>query len=543
MALREQISIYPNHSVAGEPLLVTLAGLVPADFRSAERGMAFAYADAVIAFSCDRRSTPAAKERQGRCFIVTRWDAFAANRLGAKVRFSSSLRLDPRLRGRTLDHEAIEGIGSIDVKGGDEVLAFYDDLPVWVSRDQQGDVVDLVSVPLPKIPTSESVFEHLNGGRFLELLPLLHFLRNVTAGLRWECPPLRACLMFDDPNLHWCSYGFLNYRSLIDRARSRGFHVALATVPLDTWFADRRTASLIRENERHVSLLIHGNNHTRAEFANAGFTALPSLAQSLKRIDRLERKTGVHVERVFAPPHSACAESAMHAMLSLGFQAACIDPWSLRHWNPGRKWPPTFGLGISELMAGFFPVLPRFKLSDSFEGGIVISAYLDRPIIPLAHHTTVRDGLEILDRIAALINSFEGVAWSGPEGMLRSNFLSRREQDRLLITPYSRCITFTVPQGIYTIILQPVEQSAGTNGEEVLILQEHAGRREQYRTGTESPIPVFPGDQIEMRWSVLGPIDYADVAILRTGFWPCSRRLLSEVRDRCLPLLSFGTRR
>jgi len=38
-------------------------------------------------------------------------------------------------------------------------------------------------------------------------------------------PPLRACFVIDDPNLHWPSYGHLDYRRMAEHARRGGYHV------------------------------------------------------------------------------------------------------------------------------------------------------------------------------------------------------------------------------------------------------------------------------------------------------------------------------
>jgi hypothetical protein len=159
------------------------------------------------------------------------------------------------------------------------------------------------------------------------------------------------------------------------------------------------------------------------------------LAQSLRRIVRLEEAAGLHVARVMAPPHGAYTDGGLAAMLALGFEGACISTGSLRRWNPGRQWQPTFGLEIAEIMDGGLPVIPRFRLSSSCESPIVISAFLDRPIIPVGHHDTVADGLDLLSHIADVINSLGAVRWENPELMFRSNYLSMQEGATLRIRP------------------------------------------------------------------------------------------------------------
>ena len=246
---------------------------------------------------------------------------------------------------------------------------------------------DIVSAPLPKLTGGEQPFDYLDGQQFIQLLPLLHFLRQVTTDLAWRRPPLRACMMFDDPNLHWTSYGHMSYRELVKQAKAFGYHVAMATVPLDAWGPHRRSVSLFKNNPERLSLLIHGNDHRRQELAQ---TRPPEeyfqlLAQSLQRIGVLKKRPGSKIARVMVPPHEALSEAAFAAMLALGFEGASLTPWMLRYWNSKRQWPATFGLEIAEMMDGF-PVLPRFDLSATSEGPIVISAFLGRPIVLFEHH-------------------------------------------------------------------------------------------------------------------------------------------------------------
>ena len=46
-------------------------------------------------------------------------------------------------------------------------------------------------------------------------------------------PPLRAAIVFDDPNLRWRSYGYIDYRRLVEHADEHGYHAAMAMIPLD----------------------------------------------------------------------------------------------------------------------------------------------------------------------------------------------------------------------------------------------------------------------------------------------------------------------
>ena len=83
------------------------------------------------------------------------------------------------------------------------------------------------------------------------LLALHVFLRRVCGERAWQPPPLRASFVIDDPNLHWRSYGFLDYRELVAQAVRLRHHVGFAMVPLDGRLVDQRAAALVRASRSH----------------------------------------------------------------------------------------------------------------------------------------------------------------------------------------------------------------------------------------------------------------------------------------------------
>jgi hypothetical protein len=221
-------------------------------------------------------------------------------------------------------------------------------------------------------------------------------------------------------------------------------------------------------------------------------------------------------------------------MFALGFEGACISPWSLRDWAGQSAWSPTFGLGMAELVEGGFPVIPRFRLSQDCEANIVISAFLGRPLIPVGHHDTVAGGLDLLARIAELINSLGEVRWGSPEMILRSNFLSRIEGATLAVRPCAARLCLTVPPEVTALRIEPSETGAfrvaarGTAGARVI--------------GPE-PIPVRAGEELEVVAEGWGTIDCAQVERPGFSWWATPRRVLCETRDRLQPVLPRVRRR
>ena len=388
MTPRKNIFIHPSSDLMDPLLREAMTCLAPVRFVDCPDLAACKRGDAVISLSGNDETLQTMMRGGLRCFHIAKGTAESNPAAGgACVRFGNSDHLDRIFRNRTISHKVPPDLSVIRPEAGDEILASFDERPVWILKRGTDVSADVVSAPLPKLTDREQPFDYLDGQQFIQLLPLLHFLRQVTTDLAWTRPPLRACMMFDDPNLHWTSYGHMSYRELVKQAKAFGYHVALATVPLDAWGPHNRSVHLFKNNPEHLSLLIHGNDHARQEL---GQTRPPEeyfqlLAQSLQRIVRLEEKTGLKIARVMVPPHEALSEAALAAMLALGFEGASLTPWMLRYWNSKRQWPATFGLEIAEMMDGF-PVLPRFDLSATSEGPIVISAFLGRPIVLFEHH-------------------------------------------------------------------------------------------------------------------------------------------------------------
>jgi hypothetical protein len=334
-----------------------------------------------------------------------------------------------------------------DVSSG-QPLASVAGRPIWWQLGDEAAAQSICTYALAELYDGEALRDHLRAGRFMGLLPLVHFLGQVLGADGWSLPPLRASFVIDDPNLHWSSYGFLKYGELVAHATRHGYHVGFATIPLDGWLVNRRAAALVRENPAALSLLMHGNDHVARELGrlNGDGEAEAAIAQALRRIAVLERRSGIAVERVMAPPHGACSEAALRAMFGLGVQAACISrpyPWrdalpaptALAGWHP------------AELVAGGLPVLPRYPIGHPRED-LALRALLGQPLILYGHHGDFAQGLDLFAQAAADINGLGEVRW-GPLGAIaRDNYATRRVGKVLHVRMYSRRVDVEVPAGV-----------------------------------------------------------------------------------------------
>jgi len=431
-------------------------------------------------------------------------------------------------RGRSLrTHVAAEAKPLILV-GGEKVLASSEEGPLWSVSEANGTKHFRSSLGWPCLPEDGSLISVLNGDRFLELLPIIHFVRTVCGLSRYEGPPLRACFMFDDPNLHWPRYGFVDFQQIASHAARENYHVSFATIPLDAWFTHAGTADLFRKNSDWLSLVVHGNNHTHKELAQNTEQPVRAslLLQALRRMERLEHKSGLNVSRTMVPPHGACSEAMLEELPKCGFESATISHGSLRAHNQDRPWTRNLGYHPSEMVQGC-PVLPRWGLNGNVQNVILLAAYLKQPIILRGHHADLRDGLEVLDQLAQFINGLGDVLWGNMTKLSRANYEWRMDGDLLRVIPLGRRLDIRLPQQAARLVVENSRQNITP------CWQISASRDSILNVNVHEPVPL--PDETGKTISMLAAGKSSPLSennSFRPPLWAFLRRLLTEGRDR-----------
>src|SRR4029077_9833256 len=205
--------------------------------------------------------------RGGPSLSVPQAESRADELIDITVRFPDDAEVPFPFQGRSLRTKVSRRPDVLLLRPDERPLALWENRPIWAVS--QGTAVKHFrsSLSLPVVPANGSLHDVLNEYRFLEMIPLLHWLRAIGVDSPSDSSTLRACFIFDDPNLHWPRYGFVDYAELAKRAQKENYHVAFATIPLDTWFTHQETAAIFRNNRQRLSLLVHGNDHTKAELA------------------------------------------------------------------------------------------------------------------------------------------------------------------------------------------------------------------------------------------------------------------------------------
>ena len=452
----------------------------------------------------------------------------------AAVRFASSLALDKCLRDASLHDARAARLGPLPVHPGDEVMAEGPNGPVWTRRGQGGARVHRVALSPAQQDSSLPLRAQLRAGKFLSLLPLAVFLRELTEPRQWTRPPLRACFVMDDPNLRWPTYGFINFRSLAHHAADHGYHVSIAPVPLDSWPVSGSAARVFAEAPESLSLSIHGHAHLRHELERFRSVdeARRELAAALRRVAGLERRAGVNVDRVMAAPHERCSAVTTEAMLQLGFEALVIDranPWRFRP----EKEKPVAGWELAELVSGGMPVIRREDLSVSRED-LILRAFLGQPLVLYGHHDDLSEGPDFLATLANEINRLGEVQWTSLGEIARTNYLLAETGSLLTVRMLCRRAQLRVPTGVSEIAIEMPGVRGAADGTvscgDSLVSFEPDGN-----VLRSSPVPV-DGGTIDI--GLTRPEARAAVDRFRPAdtAWALVRRLIAEGRDRVQPL-------
>jgi hypothetical protein len=494
--------------------------------------------DGVILWEPTREEIAMVSARALDCLMVANAEGATIPVKNGVVEFGMVDSIDVCFRGQTMIEEGIREFRPLSIEPADVVACSLESNPYWLFRRIGETSLSVVAFGPEEMQENTTIYSYFNRRFWLRLLPFFHFLKQLTRSIDWNPRPLRACIMFDDPNLHWGSYGFIDFAKVLQHAKELNYHVSFAMVPLDAWFIHPGAARIFQENPAYLSLLMHGNDHSYLEMGSPLATEdyMRLLAQAIRRIERFEQRCGIPVARVMAPPYGAFLERVGEAMLNLNYEAVCLSRASLTSWNKEKRWPPSFGHPVAEFVAGGLPIVPRQVMARGHEGTFRLAAFLNQPIIPHGHHQDCAEGLELLAHVAQTINGLGDVVWSDVTSLSRSNYLTRGSSGTLLVRMLARRILLPINASMQEIVVERawIADDAGPEplvckqGNEILF----AGlcRRQS------QPIILRKAGEVELISPPRNAIDPHVLQSPRIKAWTVARRVLSEGRDRLAPL-------
>jgi len=452
----------------------------------------------------------------------------------AAVRFGSHRGVDRSLRGAVLHDGRVGNLKSLRAERREEVIAEGPAGPVWTARFAGKHRLHTVAMSPAQPDSALPLRAQMREGQFLSLLPLVEFLREVTKRHEWSTPPLRATFVIDDPNLRRPTYGFIDFRALSSHAADHGYHAAVATVPLDSWPVSSAATRVFASNPSSISLAVHGNQHLRYELERfrSAANAREQMDQALRRVDALERRAGVRIDRVMAAPHERCSPVATAAMLHAGFEALTIDranPWRFR---PDEE-KAVAGWELAELVSGGLPVLRREHVGVS-RGDLVLRAFLHQPLILYGHHNDLAEGPDRLASVAKEIDRLGDVRWKSLGEIARTNYLLRKTGSLLTVRMLCRRARLRVPEGVSEISVETPNVRGAADG--TVTIGNLAARWERDGRNLRSPETQVDSGTIDI--ALTPPERTSTVKRVRptNTAWALGRRVIAEGRDRLQPL-------
>ena len=518
------VAVIPDAAAAGHrPLLAALEQAYPVRFVGGGDAE-LAAAAAVVVFPGGRLP-----ERLAVPSLVLEGEP-AAGAPPFRVRMHEHDRLAPALRGQRLVERTAAPPMPLAPAPGREVLAEVGDAPVWLRSDDGGIARETAAAVPPALERGDLLRDHLTVGRFWSLLPIVHFLRGI-CGERVQ-PPLRACFVIDDANIRFSSYGSICYRELAADAHEHGYHVAVATIPLDLTLPGHRAAAVFREHPRRLSLAVHGNDHLRLELERArdARDADRLVATAIARVERFEHRAGLRIERVMCPPHGGCSPATLRSLFTHGFLGlAASRPFPWAGFGEQDEWPAAGWLPAQ--LAGGLPVLPRYSLVKDLDD-LVFRALLGQPLIIYCHQADLRAGLDPFREAAARTARLGDVEWMSLAEIARRNVAVHDSGDLATMTLYTRDARVPPPRAPRLRIKIP--RVYASDRAPTLWVDEVAHDVERLPDG--GAVVTVANDQggeslrVRLRAAGGGPI--ADVPAVRPGAWPLARRAMTEIAFR-----------
>jgi hypothetical protein len=448
----------------------------------------------------------------------------------SEVTFTNNL--DGHLRGWTIADETLPGTQHLEPRGDASVLATVSGLPVWTTETRSGQRIDHAALIPEELTNTETLRSRITPGRFLALLPLVAFLRKLEQADSWQRPPVRASFIMDDPNLHTARYGYIDYEKTAVEAKEVGFHLSVAMIPLDAWFSTKKAREIFRASPNQLSLVYHGNNHTKHELGaiETREYGLQLLAQGVRRMYRFEQRTGIPVAKVMAAPHGRCSEQAAWAMARLGFEAICMTrpfPW-LDQSPPGMPLTSWFPGDTSSVM----PTLHRMPMSDQPEE-LPLRAFLGQPIVLYGHDPDLGPEPDLLARWTGHVSRLDAVSWASVGDISREQVSWRSDGATLWVRPHTRHVRITAPAEVKRVVVE-----GGGDSYETVVVGDGAGIVAETASAPEGAAVALSRNQRDLTILTQPATmhDPKDLPGPRWSPWPPTRRLLTEARDRVGPI-------
>jgi hypothetical protein len=266
-----------------------------------------------------------------------------------------------------------------------------------------GDIADLDAKVQGEFPVVEW---------FSRVIPALMFMRFAFGDDCWYGSRPGATFIIDDPLLRE-SYGFLNYRRLLQAIGDQPFSTSIAFIPVNYRRSQASVVDLFRARPDRLSLCVHGCDHTGGEFATTDLAVLNAMTRlASERMKAQENATGLGYDRIMVFPQGRFSVGSLKALRCNDFMAAVNTSPIPEDSVPGGDLTMREWLDVAITRHYGFPLFvrryPRRLVDFAFD------LFLGKPLLVAEHHTAFRNGYgEIAAFVAALNGLNADLAWAG----------------------------------------------------------------------------------------------------------------------------------
>jgi hypothetical protein len=262
---------------------------------------------------------------------------------------------------------------------------------------------------------------------FSGIVPAMMFLKYVFKDRCWHTDAPRACLIIDDPLLR-DSYGFLNFRLLLESMRSHNFCTSIAFIPWNFTRTNKRVASLFKENADRLSLCVHGCDHSKHEFSSTDYHKVDQKVKlATQRMRSHENITGLTFDNVMVFPGGVASNESIKAVKSNNYVAAVY----------GQVIPPSSQSEprMCDFMDGAvmhwdsFPLFTRRSPANGI-ANFALDLFMGKPALVYGHHDLFREGyLSIVELAKGLYSLDQNIEWERLGNIAKKSYWLKRESN------------------------------------------------------------------------------------------------------------------
>lgn len=267
---------------------------------------------------------------------------------------------------------------------------------------------------------------------FLQVAPAMMFTRYCAGEQGWHAIHEYANLTIDDPWLRQ-SYGYVDYKGLLEEMERHGFHTTIAFIPWNYDRSDPGVVSLFQTHPDRFSITVHGNNHDHKEFTDYRRKPLAvqiaDLKQSLARMDKFRTLTGIPYDKVMVFPHSIAPEGTLGALKTYNYLAT-VNSTNVPQ-DSARPTDLSFALRPATLSFAGFPSISRYSVAAPIPKYLIaINEFLGNPLLFYGHSEDFARGIAAFDGTADKVNELEpDTQWRGLGDIVRHLYVVKLRDD------------------------------------------------------------------------------------------------------------------